>query len=164
MIENANTFSCFLKSIQHIKSQYFCCIKKCESVRPVWEILGIVYAPIIWHFSHIMASVGTKSGTYTCRIIVINPLRKALLLKTTDRKCTWYILRIILCMHPANERRCYIVTSSLIGWVHTQNHPWHLIQFSYPVNQIWHFSIQILYILTALDLYEIHIIIFIFQV
>ena len=31
--------------------------------------------------------------------------------------------RIILCLHPANERRRYIVTSSLIGWVHTQNDP-----------------------------------------
>ena len=28
---------------------------------------------------------------------------------------------IILCMHPANERRRYSVTPSLIGWVHTQN-------------------------------------------
>ena len=27
-------------------------------------------------------------------------------------------------MRPANERRCYIVTSSLIGWAHTQNDPW----------------------------------------
>ena len=31
---------------------------------------------------------------------------------------------IILCMRPANERRCYIVTSSLIGWAHSQNDPW----------------------------------------
>ena len=30
---------------------------------------------------------------------------------------------IILCMHPANERR-HDVTSSLIGWVHAQNDPW----------------------------------------
>ena len=30
---------------------------------------------------------------------------------------------IILCMHPANERRCYNVTSSLIGWVHAHNNP-----------------------------------------
>ena len=30
---------------------------------------------------------------------------------------------IILCMHPANERWCYIVTSSLIGWVHAQKDP-----------------------------------------
>ena len=29
--------------------------------------------------------------------------------------------RIILCMHPVNKRRRYIVTSALIGWVHTQN-------------------------------------------
>ena len=28
---------------------------------------------------------------------------------------------IILFMRPANERRRYIVTSLLIGWVHTQN-------------------------------------------
>ena len=28
---------------------------------------------------------------------------------------------IILCMHPANERRCYNLTTSLIGWVQTQN-------------------------------------------
>ena len=26
-------------------------------------------------------------------------------------------------MRPANERRCYNVTSSLIGWAHTQNEP-----------------------------------------
>ena len=32
--------------------------------------------------------------------------------------------RIILCIHPANERWCYIVTSSTIGWSHTQNDPW----------------------------------------
>ena len=31
---------------------------------------------------------------------------------------------IILCMCPANERRRYIVTSSLIGWAHHQNDPW----------------------------------------
>ena len=30
---------------------------------------------------------------------------------------------ITLFMHPANERWCYIVTSSLIGLVHTQNDP-----------------------------------------
>ena len=27
-------------------------------------------------------------------------------------------------MRPANERRCYNLTSSLIGWAHTQNDPW----------------------------------------
>ena len=31
---------------------------------------------------------------------------------------------IILCMGSANERRRYNVTSSLIGWVHSQNDPW----------------------------------------
>ena len=27
-------------------------------------------------------------------------------------------------MCPANERQCYIVTSYLISWVHTQNDPY----------------------------------------
>ena len=30
---------------------------------------------------------------------------------------------IILCMRPVNERWCYSVTPSLIGWAHTQNDP-----------------------------------------
>ena len=33
---------------------------------------------------------------------------------------------IILYMHAANERRCYIVTLSLIGWTHTRNDPWNV--------------------------------------
>ena len=36
----------------------------------------------------------------------------------------FYDTGIILCMRAANERRCYIVTSSPIGWAHTQNDPW----------------------------------------
>ena len=36
----------------------------------------------------------------------------------------WVILLgISLCMRPANERWLYNVTSSLIGWAHTQNDP-----------------------------------------
>ena len=31
-------------------------------------------------------------------------------------------------MRPSNERRRYIVISSLIGWAHTQNDPWILSQ------------------------------------
>ena len=34
-----------------------------------------------------------------------------------------FITGIILGMGWANERWCYIVTSSLIGWAHTQNDP-----------------------------------------
>ena len=33
---------------------------------------------------------------------------------------------IILCMCPANKRRCYNVTSSLIGSAHIKNDPWWL--------------------------------------
>ena len=35
--------------------------------------------------------------------------------------CTF--IEIIFGVHPANERRSYNVTSSLIGWAHTQNDP-----------------------------------------
>ena len=38
-------------------------------------------------------------------------------------RSTW----IILCMRSTNERRRYIVTSSLIGWAHTQNDPAHYV-------------------------------------
>ena len=39
-----------------------------------------------------------------------------------------WTVRIILCMYPANGRWRYTVTSSLIGWAHTQNDPWTDIQ------------------------------------
>ena len=35
-----------------------------------------------------------------------------------------WITGIILCMRQANERRRYIITSSLIGWAHTQSDRW----------------------------------------
>ena len=35
------------------------------------------------------------------------------------------LTRIILCMSPVNERRHYIETTSLIGWVHIQNDSWY---------------------------------------
>ena len=42
----------------------------------------------------------------------------------------WYgITRIVLCMRPANERRCYVVTSPLIGWAHAQKCHLHMVGF-----------------------------------
>ena len=38
-------------------------------------------------------------------------------------------------MHPANERRRYIVTSSLIGWVHRQNDPANPLKVDYTTKQ-----------------------------
>ena len=48
--------------------------------------------------------------------------------------------RVIMCMRPANERRRYIVTSSLIGWVHTQNDPCHTYGGSALEALIWKFT------------------------
>ena len=43
---------------------------------------------------------------------------------------------IIFCMHPANERWCYNVTSSLIGWADAQKDPCsHLISSDGVVGQ-----------------------------
>ena len=36
-------------------------------------------------------------------------------------------LGIFLFMRPANEKRRYLVTSSVIGWAHTQKDPWRFI-------------------------------------
>ena len=42
-----------------------------------------------------------------------------------------YTSGIVLYKRPANERGRYIVTSSLIGWAHTQNDPYiHLLYAS----------------------------------
>ena len=61
---------------------------------------------------------------------------------------------IILFMHPANERRHCIVTSSLIGWVHTQNDPCCsvvVIQLLWPLSvqkvlvpssPVWHIALR----------------------
>ena len=46
------------------------------------------------------------------------------ILKSTKILFFWCFLEMaldILCMCPANERWCYTVTPSLIGWAHTQN-------------------------------------------
>ena len=47
------------------------------------------------------------------------------------------ISMIILYMHPANERRRYIVTSSLIGWAHVQNDPLYVIT-AFCLCHMWH--------------------------
>ena len=35
----------------------------------------------------------------------------------------WCKVRLILRLHPANKRQCYVVTKSLVGWAPTQNQP-----------------------------------------
>ena len=52
--------------------------------------------------------------------------------------------RAILCMCPANERRRYIVTSSLTGWAHTQNDLWGLQHFYVNVqSHMWVHNMQV---------------------
>ena len=45
-------------------------------------------------------------------------------------------IRLILVLRPANERRCYFVTASLIGWMQTLNRPWyHILGCGMPLSQ-----------------------------
>ena len=43
---------------------------------------------------------------------------------STTTTLTMMLPRLILGLHPANERRRYKVTPSLIGWAQTKNQPW----------------------------------------
>ena len=54
---------------------------------------------------------------------------------------------IILWMGPANERRCYIVMASLIGWAYSQNDPWIFRIFWYCLmrQQRWQYFIWLTY-------------------
>ena len=62
--------------------------------------------------------------------------------------------RIMLCMHPTNERWCYNVTSPLIDWAHTQNDPWRFVKITYStIHKIctWFCCAFIWVIMTALN-------------
>ena len=51
---------------------------------------------------------------WVCLVIYVLP---------QSMQCCMQYLGIIFRRGPANERRCYIVTLSLIGWAHAQNDP-----------------------------------------
>ena len=84
---------------------------------------------------------------------------------------------IILCMHPANERRRYNVMSSLIGWVPAQNDPcdlsdwtlkytiWSLIwnHFKHTTKNAWmRWLVQRFSLIFHLIIYQRHIYIYLF--
>ena len=80
----------------------------------------------------IALKVGMQRGCTAAGLLLINlkylcgALETAILKGSLDylaRLLHSYFAEIILCMHPANERRRYNVTLSLIGWVHPQNDP-----------------------------------------
>ena len=52
--------------------------------------------------------------------------------------CTIYLPGLILGLRPANERRRYKVTPSLIGWEQTSNQPWftHSIQGCFTITRV----------------------------
>ena len=67
-----------------------------------WSVLS-------WIITDIFCQVPVKQPCYVWMI------------KLRESIPDWY--KDHLCMRPANERRRYIVTSSLVGWAHTQTDP-----------------------------------------
>ena len=66
---------------------------------------------------------------------------------------------IILCMRPANKRRRYNVTASLIGWAHAQNFPCNVEDilcgiangtFEIPLKISIHWKVRIIYTVNLL--------------
>ena len=103
-------------------------------------VAGILYVCFLDYFTHPLHSPNGKQHNRgeTVANDIGNTQQKALQLTLNPMQLWLYpiavfrpanhrrgntVLGIILCMRPANERRRYIVTSSLIGWVHTQNDP-----------------------------------------
>ena len=58
-------------------------------------------------------------------------------------------------MRPVNERWCYIVMSSLIGWAHTQNDPWVWEAFHFDSHKAAHCMTQGVVSLTFCELSKI---------
>ena len=101
------------------------CLYFCRSVSwdaTTWGMCsGIQESPVTWLFvqQHIQADSKRKH-----QISILLDLCEGNPSVTGGFYCKkWVIAGIIFCMHPANERWRYIVTSSLIGWAHRQNNP-----------------------------------------
>ena len=78
-------------------------------------------------FTQLHANLCASEKTYMCTHILYMLLKSG----------------IILCMHSANERWRYIVTSSLIGWAHTQNEHAERIEASTRWSPLHNFRFQI---------------------
>ena len=76
-------------------------VSDCVPYNTTWFRFGFVVFVFVW-------IVVFREFTWT-----VYPYSSGLL-------CTGTTARIIFCMCPANGRRRYIVTSSLIGWAHTE--------------------------------------------
>ena len=84
-----------------------------------WRICTTIEVHLIELFHESYAVPGTITGT-----TILAPYLWVKLLQIICPSRTCRFPGIISCMHPANGRWRYIVTSSLIGRVRTQNDPW----------------------------------------
>ena len=80
-----------------------------------------------WHIRTSLRGIWWYEWIITKHIFFrISVLSEKSQVKLTLSQLQWrgyHCTGIILCIHPANVRRCYNVKSSLIGWEHTQNYP-----------------------------------------
>ena len=69
-------------------------------------------------------------------------VRWHLYIEPTPKICGPYLAELILVLRPANERWCYFVTASLIGWAQTYNQPYLTVNSQwgaliYCIDKIW---------------------------
>ena len=100
-------------------------------IKRIWESLRYIFNPMC-------TELETDLWLTLLPLIQSFPLPLLLQFKSnisSHKLNIWVCISgIILCMHPANERWCYSVTPSLIGWAQTQNDPWYFFL-------IFHYSV-----------------------
>ena len=111
--------SCLVWISNSMMASYRACVIKTNSpYRLVWRKSPTVFyrstaVEFMTWWNNYMSHKSMYAISYTCP----NCGWSLLVVSSGMILTTW----IILCKRPANKRRHYNVTSSLIGWVHTQN-------------------------------------------
>ena len=98
---------------------------------PTFSCLKCSHCPTdnnILHYDCVSVQQGTIRSHYTHWSLRIVMMPTSLSLLASHVVVMNTVPGIILWMRPANERRRYNVTSSLIGWAHSQNDPCSPIQ------------------------------------
>ena len=94
----------------------------CPGLGPTTPALSTWTMPMAWSDSSIKRLITASEAITWCQCCMLWKH-----LKWNTQSIKFLLAGIILGVGLANERRRYIVTSSLIGWAHTENDPWLVI-------------------------------------
>ena len=99
------------------------------STKPYIQIIFIEPGVEHWLYFKLFVEFCTLSNVFdtdkakSAKMDILQMMHMCWVIWWNMRILTWNP-EVILCMHPANERRRYIATSSMIGWAHIQYNPW----------------------------------------